>query len=68
MKQKTHSGVKKRVKVRNSGTLAVEKSAKRHLLSNKSKKQKASFKSGMPLDKTRAKSVRKLLVSAGKLS
>ena len=62
MKQKTHSGLKKRVKVRKSGTLTVSKSCKRHLLSNKSKGQKAAGKCGLPVNKTRLKSVKKLLV------
>ena len=48
MKQKTHSGLKKRIKVRKSGTLSVQKSCKRHLLSNKSKGQKAAGKCGLP--------------------
>ena len=62
MKQKTHSGLKKRVKVKKSGALSVQKSCKRHLLSNKSKGQKATGKCGLPVNKTRLKSVKKLLV------
>jgi large subunit ribosomal protein L35 len=61
MKQKTHSGLKKRVKVRNSGTVAVQKSAKRHLLSNKSKRQKKSNLSGYEIHPTRIQSVRRLM-------
>ncbi len=68
MKTKTHSGVKKRIKVKKSGTLSVQKSCKNHLLSNKSKGQKGSCKSGMAVNKTRIKSVRKLLGSAGKIT
>jgi ribosomal protein L35 len=61
MKQKSHSGLKKRVKVRNSGTASVQKSCKNHLLSNKSKGQKKLHNAGMPLEKTRVKAIKKLL-------
>lgn len=40
MKQKNHSGTKKRVKITGSGKIRMEKSSKRHLLVNKSKRQK----------------------------
>lgn len=40
MKQKTHSGAKKRVKRTGSGKIRMEKGSKRHLLVNKSKRQK----------------------------
>jgi large subunit ribosomal protein L35 len=66
MKAKTHSGTKKRVKVRKSGVVMVQKSCKKHLLSNKSKRQKKSFLSGMPVSATRAQSIRRLL--PGKIS
>lgn len=61
MKQKTHSGLKKRVKVRKSGTISVRKSCKNHLLDNKSKKQKKLFKSGMPVASGRMQSLRRLM-------
>lgn len=61
MKQKTHSGLKKRVKVRKSGTVMVQKSCKRHLLANKSKKQKKLNKSGMPISAGRRRSIRRLM-------
>lgn len=60
-KQKSHSGLKKRVKVRKSGTAMVQKACKNHLLDNKSKGQKKSHGSGMPLEKTKVKAVKKLL-------
>ncbi len=44
MKAKTHSGTKKRVKVKGKGKnlkLSFNKAGRRHLLVNKSKKQKA---------------------------
>jgi large subunit ribosomal protein L35 len=40
MKQKSHSGTKKRVKLTGSGKIRMEKGSKRHLLVNKSKRQK----------------------------
>ena len=40
MKQKTHSGTKKRAKKTGSGKIRIEKGSKRHLLVNKSKRQK----------------------------
>ncbi len=64
MKQKHHSGLKKRVKIRKSGTVTVEKSCKNHLLSNKSKRQKKAFSGGMPVSKTRFKALRRLLPGA----
>lgn len=66
MKQKTHSGLKKRVKVRKSGTVSVQKSCKNHLLSNKSKRQKKSFLGGMPINPTKMRAVRRLM--PGKIS
>ena len=65
MKQKTHSGAKKRIKVRSSGSIKVEKSCCRHLLNNKSKGQKALKKSGLKVHPTKMKAVRRLM--AGKV-
>ena len=61
MKQKSHSGLKKRVKVRSSGTAMVQKSCRNHLLDNKSKGQKKLHSCGMPLEKTKVKAIKKLL-------
>ncbi len=61
MKPKSHSGAKKRLKVRKSGLVMSEKTCKNHLLTNKSKRQKDSFKSGMPIHQTRVKYVRQML-------
>lgn len=61
MKIKTHSGAKKRVKVRAKGKMVLQKSCKQHLLSNKSKRQKESFKGGMPISTGNEKVLRKLL-------
>jgi len=64
MKQKTHSGLKKRVKVRKSGTATFRKSSKNHLLDSKSKRQKKSFPNGLPIDATQIGRVKKLLPHA----
>ena len=61
MKQKTHSGLKKRVKVRKSGTIRVQKSCKNHLLSNKSKRQKKSGLKGIVVSPGVLKNVKKQL-------
>lgn len=57
MKQKSHSGLKKRVKVTSTGKMIVGKSAKRHLLLNKSKKAKGRGKYGVVLCKSDAKKI-----------
>ncbi len=61
MKQKTHSGSKKRVKVNGKGKAFVQKACKRHLLTNKSKGQKAKFDDGMPVCSTRTRAVRRMM-------
>ncbi|MBD3156611.1 50S ribosomal protein L35 [Candidatus Peregrinibacteria bacterium] len=61
MKQKTHSGAKKRVKKTGSGKYVVEKSCKRHLLVNKSKRQKKLDKKGKVAEKPQQKMLSKLL-------
>lgn len=61
MKQKSHSGLKKRLKVRKSGTPSFQKAGKRHLLANKSKRQKKVFKDGKPLSNAMKEGMRKLL-------
>ena len=66
MKQKTHSGAKKRFKVRKSGKVMTQKASKRHLLTNKSKGQKKKDASGMPVHSTRMQAIRRLL--PGKIS
>ncbi len=66
MKQKTHSGMKKRVKVKKSGTVMVQKSCKNHLLSNKSKRQKKSHLGGMKVHPTRLNALRRLIPGAAK--
>lgn len=61
MKQKTHSGLKKRVRVRSSGTLSMKKACKNHLLSNKSKRQKKAHAKGLPITPAKKVAVRKML-------
>jgi large subunit ribosomal protein L35 len=47
MKQKTHSGLKKRTRVTGSGKLFFKKSCKNHLLSSKSDRQLKSSTGGV---------------------
>ncbi len=47
MKSKTHSGAKKRFKVTAGGKIKFAKAAHRHLLVNKNKRQKRSFRKGV---------------------
>jgi ribosomal protein L35 len=61
MKQKSHSGLKKRIKVRKSGSISVQKSCRNHLLTNKSKRQKKMGATGMAVHPTRVKAIRRLL-------
>jgi len=61
MKQKSHSGLKKRIKVKSSGTIRVQKSCRNHLLSNKSKRQKNAFPGGMPVTSAKIQAIRRLL-------
>lgn len=61
MKQKTHRGFKKRIKVRGNGTLMMQKAARSHLLTNKSKRQKKSSLQGMSVDKADIKVVKRFL-------
>ncbi len=61
MKVKSHSGLKKRLKVKKSGALSFNKAARRHLLTNKSKRQKRSMRNGVPVYAGGMKHVRRLL-------
>lgn len=47
MKQKTHSGAKKRFKLTGTGKIKFDKAAHRHLMVGKSKRQKRSFRKGV---------------------
>jgi large subunit ribosomal protein L35 len=63
MKMKTHSGAKKRVRITGKGKIKVAKTSKKHLLINKSKRQKKFGQSshGIVLDKTQEKRARHLI-------
>lgn len=47
MKTKTHSGAKKRFKLTGTGKIKMAKAAHRHLLVNKSKRQKRGSRKGV---------------------
>ena len=66
MKLKSHSATKKRVKFTGSGKIRLQKSAKKHLLAQKSKRQKKLFKGGKPTTTGNEKSLRRLLPYQGK--
>ncbi len=61
MKQKTHSGMKKRAKVTGSGKIFFRKSCKAHLLSSKSKRQKHASRLGIQAFDGMKRSLEKLL-------
>ncbi|OIP80894.1 50S ribosomal protein L35 [Candidatus Peregrinibacteria bacterium CG22_combo_CG10-13_8_21_14_all_44_10] len=61
MKQKTHSGTKKRAKKTGSGKIRMEKSCKRHLLAQKSKRQKSMGGDKQCVSKTNEKKLKALL-------
>lgn len=61
MKQKTHSGLKKRTKVTGSGKVKFQKSCKNHLLSSKSTRQKKTGRLGVDAPKGMLKTICRLL-------
>lgn len=61
MKSKSHSGVKKRVKVKGKGTLMTCKSCKQHLLSDKSKRGKKASPFGMHVIGKKKQDVKRML-------
>jgi len=61
MKLKSHSGTKKRVKISSRGKIIFRKPGKKHLLINKSKRQKAFQNSGKPAHASDVYKVKKLL-------
>lgn len=60
-KNKTHSGMKKRVRVTGSGKLMREKANARHLLEHKSSTRKRRLGGDTSVDKANAKQVKRLL-------
>jgi large subunit ribosomal protein L35 len=61
MKQKTHSGTKKRTKITGSGKIVFQKSCKRHLLSSKSSRQLKVSEGGVLAPKGHTKTLSRLL-------
>ncbi len=61
MKKKSHSGLKKRVKITGKGKFMFSKSAKKHLLVNKSKRQKKLHQGGKVASASDSKWIAKLL-------
>ncbi len=61
MKLKSHSASKKRFKVTGTGKLKYEKAGKKHLLINKSKRQKGLYKNGNVLSPKESRNIKKLL-------
>jgi large subunit ribosomal protein L35 len=61
MKLKSHSGTKKRVKISARGKMSFQKPCKRHLLINKSKRQKATDNMGKAVHPTDQYKIRRLL-------
>ena len=61
MKLKSHSASKKRFKVTGTGKLMANKAGKKHLLTNKSKRQKKLHRAGMGLVAKDQSNMKKLL-------
>lgn len=61
MKLKTHRGLKKRIKISGRGKILFQKPNKRHLLINKSKRQKALYPNGKLLNAGDEYKVKRLL-------
>lgn len=61
MKQKTKSIAKKRVKLTGSGKMLIQKAAKNHLLSSKSKRQKKASPLGTEVPKGHKKLLSRML-------
>ena len=61
MKLKSHSGAKKRIKFSSRGKMMADKPSHRHLLINKSKRQKKADPHGKLLDSTDLYKFKRLL-------
>ncbi|MBI2453786.1 50S ribosomal protein L35 [Candidatus Peregrinibacteria bacterium] len=61
MKLKTHRGLKKRIKISARGKIMFRKPGKKHLLINKSKRQKSLHPLGKPLTPSDERKVHQLL-------
>lgn len=62
VKQKSHSGAKKRVRKTGSGKFTMEKAAKRHLLANKSHTQKKLGAKKIVVHSTNEKHLRMMFI------
>ena len=60
-KQKTHTGAKKRFKLKKSGLIKRNKMNRRHLLNAKSAKRKAHLRRPTTVDKTMEATVKRML-------
>jgi large subunit ribosomal protein L35 len=60
-KNKTHSGMKKRIKVTGSGKLLFQRAGKRHLLEHKTSTQTRRLSGTETIDEADAPRVKKLL-------
>jgi large subunit ribosomal protein L35 len=60
-KMKTHSGMKKRVKITGTGKMMVERAGKRHLLERKSSKLTRRLSGSKQVNSADAPRVKKLL-------
>lgn len=61
MKQKTHSGAKKRIKFTANKKAVSKKPCRNHLLFGKSKRQKRSYRKGLFAQPSDTKEIRHLL-------
>jgi large subunit ribosomal protein L35 len=61
MKLRSHSSTKKRVKITGRGKLKLRKSAKKHLLAQKSKRQKKVHKYGKSTTLKNERNLRRML-------
>ena len=60
-KQKTNRGAAKRFKMTGSGKLKRAKAFRRHILTNKTRKQKRNLRGGVIVDATNASAIKRLL-------
>ena len=61
MKQKTHSGTKKRTRVTGGGKIVFQRSCKNHLLSSKNKRALKADRGGVEAPKGHVKMLSRLL-------
>ena len=64
LKLKSHSGAKKRFRLKSSGKVKKKKQGLRHLMENKSSNRKRHLTVMTHVDKTQEKTIRSLLTSS----